>query len=76
MEDRDGAERETDDRLGAELGLDACVLDRLLLRELRRDNCPSTDEATSIVRASTKANMAAFEYFFSTNIVQLLSPAV
>ena len=76
MDGRDGAERETDGRLGVELGLDVRVLDRLLLRELRRDSCPSTDEATSIVRASTKANTAAFEYVFLTNIVRLLSPAV
>ena len=78
MDDRDGADRETDDRLGAELGRDDDVPDRLLLLEPRRDNCPSTDEATSIVSASTTANTAALGLLFSTttNILRLLSPAV
>jgi hypothetical protein len=78
MDDRDGAEREMDDRLGDELGRDADLLDRLLLPELRRDSCPSTDEAASIVTASTRANTAALErlFFTTTNILQLLSPAV
>jgi len=78
IDDRDGAEREMDDRDGAELGRDDDVLDRLLLLELRRDNCPSTDEAASIVRASTRANTAALKrlLFTTTNILRLLSPAV
>jgi len=78
IDGRDDDEREIDGRLGAELGRDADRLDRLLLPELRRDDCPSTNEPASIVRASTQANTAALKrlFFTTTNMLQLLSPAV
>jgi len=76
--EREGDGRDTELRLGVELGLDTCPLERVLLPELRRRVRPSQADAISTTRATARAIMTDFASFFSlsTNIEKLLSPAV